>query len=65
MKKFLVVCLVIAFFLVLGRAGHYDRCSEIVYEMNDATYEEIYNIVGTHDEIVIAEYYLEHINDYE
>lgn len=66
MKKIILALVsIIAFFWVLGIAGHYDMCSEIAYNLNDEIYDEIARKIGTRNDIKVAEYYLENIEDYE
>ena len=54
-----------AFFILLGIAGKYDMASEVVYTMDDRVYEAIHKKLGTHNEIKIAEEYLNNKEYYD
>lgn len=65
MKTFKAILLGIAIVLTLGIAGKYDWASEICYTMDRSVYAEISKKLNTHNEIKIAEYYVQHINEYK
>ena len=49
-----------AIVLTIGIAGKYDWASEVCYTMDRKVYTEISKKLNTHNEIKIAEYYVEH-----
>lgn len=63
MKTFKAILFGLAIFITLGIAGKYDWASEICYTMDRKVYAEISKKLNTHNEIKIAEYYVEHYTE--
>lgn len=63
MKTIKAILLGLAIVLTLGIAGKYDWASEVCYTMERNTYNEISKKLNTHNEIKIAEYYVEHYTE--
>lgn len=58
MKRLIQIIAIVGIFIAIGIAGKYDMASEVVYNMDDRIYNAIYEKLGTHNEIKIAEEYL-------
>lgn len=65
MKRAAIIICSAAFFILLGIAGKYDMASEVVYNMDNRIYTAIYNKLGTHNEVKIAEEYLSNKEYYD